>query len=121
MMYVKSLEKHAIFVKVIFCRMQNYMATVRLLSSAYSLAAMTDEPLEPWYWNISKQNEYEILSRIWNMVRVQHFEVISDKFIVDRIRKTFFPKKSSGGSNNNYVSNIFTIAAAIKERDPSWI
>jgi hypothetical protein len=53
-------------------------------------------------------------------VRVQRFEVISDKFIVDRIRKMFFPKKSSG-SYNNYVSNIFTIAAAIKKCDSSWI
>jgi hypothetical protein len=55
------------------------------------------------------------------MVRVQHFEVISDKFIADRIRKMFFPKKRSSGSYNNYVSNIFTIAAAIEERDPGWI
>jgi hypothetical protein len=37
-----------------------------------------------------KQIEYEILSRIWNMVRVQRFEVISNKFIVNRIRKMFF-------------------------------
>jgi hypothetical protein len=40
-----------------------------------------------------KQTEYEILSRIRSMMRVQHFEVISDKFIVDRISKMFLSKK----------------------------